>query len=86
MTMDDALNSRQADAGPFERFGLVQTLEDAKQLVGIPHVETDSVVPDEHDRLVFLSSGASYLDLRLRTCPGEFDGVGDEIDERKAKH
>jgi len=70
--MDDALNGRQPDSGPFEGLRLVETLEDAKQLVGVLHVETDPVVPDEHHRLPRVSLCAPDLDLRLRARPREF--------------
>ncbi len=40
----------QSDAGAFEIVLAVQSLEDAKQFVGIVHVETNAVVPDKNDR------------------------------------
>src|ERR1022692_2785019 len=47
MSMDNSLHDGQADTGSFIVFRPMQSLEDAKQLVGILHVEANAVVPDE---------------------------------------
>src|SRR5438876_7502566 len=45
--MNDSLNSGQSHACSFEVLLAVQALKDAKQLVGIFHVEAHAVVPYE---------------------------------------
>ena len=47
MAVNDALDGRKADPGAFEFVNPMQPLKDAEQLVGILHVETDTVVPHE---------------------------------------
>src|SRR2546430_13375026 len=51
MPIDDALNSRQANACALEFSGSVEALERAKQLVGVSYVEASAVIADEKDRL-----------------------------------
>src|SRR5712691_6060607 len=84
--MDDTVNGGESYPRSFKRFGRVKTLEYAKQLVGILHIKTDSIVSNEHHRLIVPSIGASYRDLRLRACACELDRIGNEIDECKSQH
>ena len=44
MAMNDALDGCEAYAGAFELVSPVQPLEDTEQLVGILHVEADTIV------------------------------------------
>lgn len=86
MPVDDTLHGGQPYTGSFEGVPVVKPLKHPKQLVGVFHVEPDSVVSNDHDRLVVFSFGASDLDLSLRPCACELDGVGNEVDERKCQH
>jgi hypothetical protein len=47
MAMNDALDGREPYPGAFELVSPMQPLKDTEQLVGILHVETDTVVPHE---------------------------------------
>ena len=46
MPTDDAPNIRQADAGAFELIDPMQALKYSKQVVGVLHVKTGTVVAD----------------------------------------
>ena len=78
--MDDTLNGGKPYTSPFKRFGRVETLEDAKQLIYVPHIEADSIILDEHHRFIVVSIAAAYFDLRLRARAREFDGIRNQID------
>ena len=49
MPMDDALDDGQPHAGAFVLLGAVQALKDAKEFIGVSHVESDAVVTDKID-------------------------------------
>src|SRR6185295_5900619 len=87
VTVDDALNVGQADAGAFKIAGAMQPLEDAEKFVGVLHVEAGSVVPDKEDPVLVggLLGRASDLDAGLFPLAGVFDGVADEIGEDLAQ-
>src|SRR5438876_3199187 len=66
MTMNDALDDCKTDARAPIFLGPVQPLEDAEQLVGVPHVEADAIVLDEIRGLAPLRAvEAANLDRRL---------------------
>ncbi len=52
MTLDDPLDDRQADPRALKLGLRVQTLEDAKELVSVPHVEAGSIVRHTVDALI----------------------------------
>lgn len=54
MLLNNALHSRQTHPCAFEIFWAMQPLEDAKELVGVLHAESDSVVTDVHDSVPIL--------------------------------
>jgi hypothetical protein len=55
--LDDPLNDRQAYAGAFEVARVMQPLENAEQLVDVPHVEAGAVVPhDDHGFAVYFAA------------------------------
>jgi hypothetical protein len=83
MSMDDALNGSQPDAGSFKRLRRVETLEYSKQFTYIFHIKTDSIVSNEdHDLTLFLVQ-APYFDFGLRARAGEFYRIRDQIDEHQ---
>ena len=47
VTLNDALDDRQADAGALEILRAMQPLEHAEQLVGVAHVETGAIVANK---------------------------------------
>jgi hypothetical protein len=47
MFVDDALHDGKPDSGAFIILRPMEALEDAEQLVGIGHVESNAVVPDK---------------------------------------
>src|SRR5262245_41116713 len=74
----DALDQREADAGPLELVGAVQALEHAEQAGRVRHVEADAVVRDPvHDLAVL--DGAADGDAGRRAAAGVLDGVADQV-------
>ena len=47
VTMNDALHRCKTDASAHEFLGVVQALESAEEFIGVSHIETGAVVPDE---------------------------------------
>ena len=60
VAVQDALHQGQADAGALVIFHRMQALEDAKQLVGVLHVEADAVIADEIDGFAVLPLAADF--------------------------
>ncbi len=54
MPVDDAAHIGQANPGAFKFIGSVQTLKNAKKLVGIGHIKPHPVIADENNGLVCL--------------------------------
>src|SRR5271165_714142 len=86
MPVYDALNRGQADTGTLESFLRVKPLEDAEQLVGIFHVESDPVVSNEQYHVIVFVLDASDFDIGLGTCAAEFYSVGNQVDQRQPQH
>jgi len=80
--MDTRCNGRQTYAGAFESPGLVKTLKYTKQLVRILHIETNPVVPHKHYHGLVLLQRA-YFDLGPRPGAGEFNRIGDKVDQHQ---
>jgi hypothetical protein len=75
---DDALYGRETDSGTFKLGIPVQPLEWGKEFVGVGHVKSGAVVPDEEYglvSLVFLTNS----DLRLLVFRGIFPGVPKQV-------
>ena len=85
VSTDDALYDCQPHTRPFVLIGSVKALEDAKKLIGVPHIEPCAVVPDEVDYACspFL---AAYLNTRRLAVPGIFEGIGDQIQPHLPKY
>src|SRR5205823_427473 len=80
MTMNDPLYDCKADAGALVFLGPVQPLENAEQLVSVPHVEADAVVLDEIRGLA-ISRPVKTANFDRRGWPsaGVFQGVGKQV-------
>src|SRR5579863_4487044 len=78
MPLHDTLHRCQPYPGPFELFGAVQALKDAKEFVGIFHVEANPVVTYKN-HLVRPALSLSHLDDGAFTATGEFDGIGQQV-------
>src|SRR3546814_3920742 len=76
--VDDPLNGGEADAGSGKLAGVVQALKGAKELVGMCHVETRSVVADEIGVLPLVAAAAE-LDAGRRAPGGELPGVAQQV-------
>src|ERR1017187_317797 len=76
--VDDPLNGCKPDTGAGKLGSGVEALERAEELVGIGHVEADTVVPNEIDR-----HSVQPLDPEIHACLGplrrEFEGVAEEV-------
>ena len=77
---NDALHGRQADSGPFELLSPMKALEDAEKLVGVLHVEADTVVANVDNRLPV---GDDLADLyhRFFARSRELHGIRQQIRE-----
>ena len=84
MLVDDSLHGRQPDARPLEILRPMQPLEHAKQLVGVPHVESNSVVPDEEGALT-VPCRLANLDHRDVARSGVLDRVGEQVGKHDAE-
>src|ERR1039458_6296059 len=58
VTLDDALDDGQAHAAAFKLIGRMQALKDAEEFVGVRHLKTGTVVPDEINAAARFSGGA----------------------------
>src|SRR4051794_24140234 len=74
---DDTLDCGQANAGTLKFVGMMKTLEHAKKLVRVLHVETHAIIAHEQHRLAVLFAITANLDLGWVAWPGVFDGVGE---------
>ena len=83
MAGDDAADVGQADAGPLILARGVQALEDAEQLAGVAHVETDPVVADEESNLS-VRGGTPHLNLGTFPATGVLQGIGEQIAHHQA--
>jgi hypothetical protein len=85
--MHDALHRSQPYARAFERFGRVKALEYPEQLIHIRHIESDSIIADEHYYLIgpllLARLQAPDFDFGLRAGSRKFDGVCNQVDENK---
>jgi len=86
VTLNDALDNGQADAGAFEFIAAVQALKDTEQLVGILHVEAGAVVAHKYDGLRVASRLTADPYLRLRALASELQGIRDQIDQHYSQH
>src|SRR5882757_6562869 len=64
----------------------MQTLENAKQLVHMPHVETSAIVPDEYSYLLVFLLTAADLDFGVRPRSRELNGIGEQIHKNHPQH
>lgn len=86
MPLDNPPHISQPNPGAFKFINPVQTLKDAKELVGISHVKTDAVIADKKDPLGLLARLTTDFDFRLRTASGKFQGIREEVDQHLAQH
>jgi hypothetical protein len=86
VTIYDALNRCESDAGAFEFVRPVQPLKHSKQFVCILHLKTHSIVPNEYYELIFVSVGASDLDFCSQARACEFDGIRNKVDQHNSQH
>src|SRR5271155_3806783 len=64
----------------------MQTLENAKQLVHMLHVETSTIVPDEYFYLIIFLLTLAYLDLGPRSLSRELNGIGKQVHKDQPQH
>ena len=75
MSLNNALNNGQPNSGSFKFVSRVESLKDFKQLSGMLHIKSDTIVFDIIDMVIFSCDAADFNNsclLRFR----EFDGVG----------
>ena len=79
VTVNDAADVGQADAGAFKIFLVaVQALEDAEQLVDVLHVKAHAIVPDEEDEITIATILAADVDFIRFAGTGILDGIADQ--------
>ncbi len=80
MSIDYALHNSQPDPGSLVVLGSLQTLEYAKQLLDITHIETNTIVPHIDYGLSILASTRD-LDFGLNGITRELKRVGQQVCE-----
>src|SRR5262245_29056205 len=65
VTVNNSLDVRQSNTGALVVLGWMQTLKYAKELVGIFHVKTDTIVSNENHRFIRLVREGSYFNRSL---------------------
>src|SRR5439155_2902318 len=78
MAVHDALHRGEPHARALELGGRVEALERAEQLVGVRHVESRAVVPDEAGTLP-VGLVHAELDARAGVLPGVLPRVTEEV-------
>jgi hypothetical protein len=63
MAADDTLDIGQSNAGAFELVGVVQPLKNAKQLIGVLHIEAHAIIADKKDLFAVVPGMAADFDL-----------------------
>src|SRR5260370_7553671 len=81
-----ALNGSQPDASTFVCIRLVQALKYSKQFIHVFHIKAHPVVPNEYYQVIGVPVGAADLDFGLRARAGEFNRVGNKVDQYQSKH
>src|ERR1700682_4787231 len=84
VTMYNALNCREPDAGALKFVRLVQPLKHSKQFVYILHIKSHSIVPNEYYQLISVSVGASDFDFCSQARACEFDGIRNKVDQNNS--
>src|ERR1700733_14140995 len=64
----------------------MQTLENAKQLVHMLHVESGAIIPDEDFDLILFFLPAAYLDFCPLSRPRELNGIGKQVHKNYPEH
>ena len=80
MFLNNALHGGQADSGAFKLFGGVQALENSEELVGIFHIEANTVVANQNGGFVF-TFDLKYFDHSGFALARELDGIGKQVHE-----
>src|SRR5579884_1729594 len=78
VSMDDPLNSGQTDSGPLEFAGAMEALKCAEQFIGVGHIESCAVIPDEVKGLSLLLDPAEFDD-RCRMIGGELPSIPEQV-------
>src|ERR1043165_7218596 len=84
MTSNDPLDIGQADAGSFKFVCFVKALEHTEELIGIFHVEADSVIADEKDMLAVVIGGTADFNLGASARSAVFESVGKQVEHHLA--
>ena len=88
MAFDDALDVGESNASAFEFSGVVQSLDDAEELVLILRIKSRAIVAHKKsDPSAVLRPGAmeTDFDYSKRTLLRELKGVAKEIHQRQAE-
>jgi hypothetical protein len=85
MSVNDALYGGKPNAGSLKLIVGVVSLKDRKQLAGVLQIETDTIVFDIIDILIFFDPTANFNNSRpFGSC--EFDSIGQEINKDLPDH
>ena len=79
MPVNNAPDIGQTDASAVKFIGSMESLEDAKEFIGIPHIKSYPVITHKHHCFLLARLPASDLDGGLRSSAGKFDGIAEEI-------
>jgi len=86
MTANDAIHVGQPNTSAFKFFSGMKPLKNAKQFIGMFHVETGSVVANKDHVFIRTCVLATDFNFRRTPVPCVFDSIGQKIDEDLAEH
>ena len=85
MSVNNALYNGKPNAGSLKLIDGMVSLKDPKQLAGVLHIKTDTIVFDIIDILIFFDHTANFNNSGpFGSC--EFDGIGQEINKDLPNH
>src|SRR6185503_4386800 len=85
VTMDDPPHVREPDTGAFEVVRAVEPLKDPEQLVRVLHVEADTIIPNEYDRIAMRIPRRADLDAGLRPRARVLHRIREQVDHDQSK-
>lgn len=85
MSADDPTHVCQTDTGTFEILLPMQSLKHSKEFICVVHIKANTVVADKDHGFIIAFFLASDLDVCNFSSSGEFQSVGDQIDQHNTQ-
>ena len=84
MPVDDSLDDGEADARSLEISGRMKALEGREKLVGVSHIESSTVVPDEEGPFPLGGNRLANLDSGILDLGCELPCIANHVSQRHA--